>query len=122
MGTMIAYDCLHRVAECPRIDSLMTLGSPLGVDELQDCYKPEWSRDNGYPDGKIASRWINVFDALDVVCGADPRLANDFRLGGAARITEISVTNDGAWRHSIAKYFARSEVRAALRDLLGLTS
>jgi hypothetical protein len=39
-----------------------------------------------------------------------------------ARITDISVTNDGAWRHSIAKYFARNEVRAALREMLGLTS
>lgn len=122
MGTMIAYDCLKRVAECPRMDSLMTLGSPLGVDEVQDCYKPEWSRDHGYPDQKIVSRWVNVFDRLDVVCGADPTLANDFRLGGAARITDIGVTNDGAWRHSIAKYFARHEVRAALRDLLGLAS
>ena len=122
MGTMIAYDCLKRVADCPRIDSLMTLGSPLGVDEVQDCYEPEWTRDNGYLEEKIASRWINIFDRLDVVAGADPELAHDFRLRGAKRITDISVTNDGAWRHAIVKYFARSEVRTTLRALLGLTN
>jgi pimeloyl-ACP methyl ester carboxylesterase len=122
MGTMIAYDCLKRVAGCPRVDGLMTLGSPLGVDELQDCFKPEWSRDNGYPDPAIVPRWINVFDPFDVVCGADPRLANDYRLAGAGRITDLAVTNDGAWRHSIAKYFARPQVRSALRQLLGLTA
>jgi hypothetical protein len=54
MGTMIAYDC-QRVADCPRIDSLMTLGSPLG-GRGGDAAKTEWSRDNGALDGKIASR------------------------------------------------------------------
>lgn len=122
MGTMIAYDCLKRVAECPRIDSLVTLGSPLGVDEVQDPYKPDWTRENGYPDQKIANRWVNIYDRLDVVCGADPQLANDFRLDGATKITDISVSNDGAWRHAIVKYFARSQVRDTLRELLGLTS
>ncbi|MDF0674759.1 MAG: hypothetical protein P0120_10560 [Nitrospira sp.] len=119
MGTIIAYDCLKRVPGCPVIDGLMTLGSPLGIDEVQDCLEPEWSRSNGYPTSLIRSQWVNVYDHLDVVCGADPIIANDFCEGSVKRIQDVSVTNEGAWRHSIVKYFARDEVRNALRQALG---
>jgi hypothetical protein len=120
MGTMIAYDALKRIGDCPAIDGLVTIGSPLGIDEVQDCNKPEWSRDNGYPFEKIGSgRWINVYDILDVVCGGDPRFANDFKQEGKIRIEDISVTNDGAWRHSIVKYLRQKELQNVLRSLLG---
>jgi hypothetical protein len=36
LGTVIAYDCLKRVGSSPTIDGLITLGSPLGLDEIQD--------------------------------------------------------------------------------------
>ena len=36
MGTVIAYDCLKRVAKTPSVDGLVTIGSPLGLDEVQD--------------------------------------------------------------------------------------
>jgi hypothetical protein len=120
MGTMIAYDCLKRVPGCPTIDGLMTMGSPLGIDEVQDCFEPEWTRANGYPRTRIKTQWINVYDHLDVVCGADPKIANDFCDGDVERIQDLSVTNEGAWRHSIVKYLARDEVRNALRTMLGL--
>lgn len=120
MGTIIAYDCLKRVPDCPRIDGLITLGSPLGLDEVQDCLKPEWSKMNGYPDNKNLPGWVNVFDYLDVVAGADPKIANDFCSNGSRRIQDISVTNEGAWRHSIVKYFMRDEVRKTIRDMLNL--
>jgi hypothetical protein len=45
MGTVIAYDCLKRVGACPGVDALMTIGSPLGLDEVQDKLHPE----NGGP-------------------------------------------------------------------------
>ena len=120
MGTMIAYDCLKRVPGCPAIDGLITIGSPLGLDEVQDCNKPEWTRDDGFPGGKVRGRWVNVFDHLDVVCGADPHLANDFRRAGAPVIEDVKVTNDGAWRHSIAKYLRQGAVRDVLRTMLQL--
>lgn len=120
MGTMVAYDCLKRVPDCPAIDGLMTMGSPLGVDEVQDCFKPEWTRENGYPGDKIKASWVNLFDRLDVVCGADPELANDYYAASVNKIKDISVTNDGAWRHSIVKYFARDETRHALAEMLVL--
>ncbi|SDX87068.1 hypothetical protein [Nitrosomonas sp. Nm33] len=120
MGTMVAYDCLKRVPGCPAIDSLMTMGSPLGIDEVQDCFKPEWTRDNGYPRSQIKTQWVNVYDHLDVVCGADPKIANDFCDGGIERIQDLSVTNEGTWRHSVVKYLAHDEVRCALLKMLGL--
>jgi hypothetical protein len=120
MGTMIAYDCLKRVAECPRIDGLITMGSPLGVDEVQDGFKPEWTRADGFPGSGLAGDWVNLFDRLDVVCAADPKLAGDFRATNAKKIIDTEVENDGAWRHSVVKYLARSETRKALRRLLGI--
>lgn len=120
MGTMIAYDCLMRVPDCPGIDGLMTLGSPLGIDEVQDCNKPEWSRANGFPARKLAKRWVNVYDRLDVVCAADPRLSGDFRSEGADRIEDIGVSNEGAWRHAIVKYLGQTRVREALASMLEL--
>jgi hypothetical protein len=120
MGTVIAYDCLKRVAGCAPVDGFMTLGSPLGLDEIQDQLQPEWSRLDGFPTPNVTGKWINVSDPLDVVCGGDPRLANDFRWSGASVVRDIEVHNDGVWRHSATKYYRQPAVRAALRELLGL--
>jgi hypothetical protein len=120
MGTVIAYDCLKRVAECAGVDGLITLGSPLGLDEIQDKLQPGWSRDGGFPGETVSGGWINVFDRLDPVCGFDPELANDFRKSGVATVEDIAVQNDGAWRHSIAKYLRQPRVCQGLRRMLQL--
>lgn len=120
MGTMIAYDCLKRVPACANVDALITLGSPLGVDEVQDKFAPEWSREKGYPGERIGVEWVNLYDRLDVVCAADPKLAGDYRHAGAEKIRDIEVKNDGAWRHSMVKYLARRQLRDVLRRHLGL--
>jgi hypothetical protein len=120
MGTVIAYDCLKRVAECPQVDGLITLGSPLGLDEVQDQLRPQWSRADGFPHERVAGGWINVFDRLDPVCGFDPNFANDYCRSGAPLVEDVAVQNDGTWRHSITKYLRQPAVCAALRRLLGL--
>jgi hypothetical protein len=120
MGTVIAYDCLKRVADCPRVDGLITLGSPLGLDEIQDQLQPEWSRDDGFPQERVSDGWANIFDRLDPVCGFDPKFANDFRKSGAAVVEDVAVQNEGAWRHSITKYLRQPAVCGALRKLLHL--
>lgn len=120
MGTMVAYDCLKRVAGCPKIDGFITMGSPLGVDEVQDCYKPDWSREDGYVADRLGAPWVNFYDPLDIVCGADPSIANDFRQANVPKIEEFSVINEGAWRHSAVKYLQRRELREVLRRLLEL--
>lgn len=119
MGTVIAYDCLKRVPDCPSVDALVTIGSPLGLDEIQDGLKPEWSRRNGFPAERLSGRWVNVFDRLDPVAGFAPSLARDYQHGGDRMIRDVDEPNYGRWRHSISKYLAGVKLRAALDELLG---
>ncbi len=120
LGTVVAYDCLKRVRECAPVDGLITLGSPLGLDEVQDRLQPGWSRDDGYPHEKVGHGWVNLFDRLDPVCGFDPVLTNDFRRGERAMIEDVAVQNDGTWRHSATKYLRQPAFCTALRRLLGV--
>ncbi len=120
MGTVIAYDCLKRVAACPAVDGLMTIGSPLGLDEVQDKLQPGWSRTDGFPGECVRGGWVNVFDRLDPVAGFDPFLADDYRRQGARAVADVNEQNFGRWRHDLVKYLAGSQLRAALRRLLGL--
>jgi hypothetical protein len=120
MGTVIAYDCLKRVPGCPSVDALVTIGSPLGLDEIQDRLKPEWSRRDGFPAERLSGQWVNVFDRLDPVAGFAPSLARDYQRGGDRVIRDVDEPNYGRWRHSISKYLAGVKLRAALEELLGL--
>ncbi len=118
MGTVIAYDCLKNVSDCPAIDGLVTIGSPLGLDEIQDKLAPSYSAANGFPSERVIGGWTNIFDRLDPVDGFDPMLANDFKLDGAAKVADVEVVNHGAWRHDIQEYLQRDEVRSTLRKAL----
>lgn len=113
-GSFIAYDVLTGVGSCPVINGLMTLGSPLGLDEIQD--KLVWTRENGFPT-KLEGQWINVYDPLDLVARPDPRLANDFRKNGQEVVIDVEEENWGRWRHSATKYLKGPKLRKALRSL-----
>ena len=117
MGTIIAYDCLMHEPDCPPIDGLMTIGSPLGLDEVQDFF-PNWTRQNGFPAEKLKGPWVNVFDPLDVVAGADPYIANDYQLNGKPVIEDLREDNWGSWRHSISKYLQGKQLRVRLAQML----
>lgn len=126
MGTIIAYDCLKRVPDCPAIDALITLGSPLGLDEVQDLLRPEttggdgWTPSDGFPSGKLRHRWVNVYDHYDVVAALDPRLANDFLHQSRTFVEDINEQNSGGWRHGISKYLAGPILRGILGEVLGI--
>jgi hypothetical protein len=117
MGTVIMYDCLFRVEDCPKIDGFMTIGSPLGIDEIQEMLKPEWSRNNGFPT-KLAGDWINIYDKFDPVTGFDGNISNDFMLKGKKVIHVINEQNHGPWRHNITNYLSKPMLRKALKKLL----
>jgi predicted alpha/beta hydrolase family esterase len=119
MGTVIVYDCLKRVADCPPIDGLMTIGSPLGLDEVQHPLKPAWTREDGFPAERLTGRWVNVYDRLDLVAAADPELSDDYQRDGARVVVDVDEPNYGRWRHDIGKYFAGGRLRAELAGLLG---
>jgi hypothetical protein len=125
MGTVIAYDCLMRVPTCPEVDALMTIGSPLGLDEVQDKLIPagtggnRFPTENGFPP-KVKGTWVNVYDRLDPVTGLDGNIANDFEKEGKQVINVVQEANWGKWRHNIVKYLAGPKLRAALHEQLGL--
>ena len=119
MGTVVAYDCLKRVGGCPRVDALVTIGSPLGIDEIQDKLRPEWRRHDGFPSLTVMGAWVKVADPLDVVCGPDPKLANDFRQDGRAVVNDQRVANGGWWRHAIVRYLRQPALQRELGALLG---
>ena len=116
LGTIIAYDVLTGVENCPEVHGLLTLGSPLGIDEVQD--KLTWSREQGFPK-KLRDSWVNVYDPYDVVSRPDPKLANDFKKNGEQVILDIKEENWGTWRHSATKYFKGPKLRKELRRLNG---
>ncbi len=113
MGTMVAYDVLRNCPECPPVETLFTLGSPLGITEVQDELMASDAGEVDFPAAKLG-QWINVYDPLDPVCGADPKLANDYRRVGAKQVVDIKESNWGSWRHSITHYLAGSQFRAQL--------
>jgi hypothetical protein len=120
MGTVIAYDCLKRVDNCPQVDALITIGSPLGIDEIQDKLQPGWTRDEGFPALKVKGSWLNYFDRLDVVSRLDPYLANDFRRQQKMVVGDIAQENIGVWRHDIEKYLLGPQVSKGISEQLGL--
>lgn len=120
LGTVIAYDVLASLEEAPRVDALLTVGSPLGISEVQQRLTPPWTRENGWPAARLGDGlWWNVYDLLDPVCGGlDARISKDFRRNGETALSDIGVNNTGSWRHAIAKYLGQRPLRDALREIL----
>jgi len=120
LGTVVAYDCLKRVPDCPEIAGLVTIGSPLGIDEIQDKFKPEWSNENGFPSEKLSGSWINIYDPIDVVSRLDAKISNDYKKAGNEVIVDLKQENDGPWTHSITKYLSGDALKTELRQMLSL--
>ena len=118
LGSVIAYDVLVACRDCPTIDAIMTIGSPLGIDEVQD--KLCIGNNCGFPE-KIIGDWVNVYDPFDLISRIDPNLANDFTANGECKINDISEQNYGTWRHSITKYLKGPRLRNELRRLCNRT-
>jgi predicted alpha/beta hydrolase family esterase len=120
LGSVIAYDCLKRVSGCPSVDGLLTVGSPLGIDEVQDKLRPEWTRTDGFPSAKVTrdNCWANVFDPYDLVAALDPYLAGDYKRAGTKKIVDTSVTNRGEWGHDIDIYLRTPLLRQRLQAML----
>jgi hypothetical protein len=119
MGTVIAYDCLKRVPDCPPIDVLITLGSPLGRHEIPDELTPAWTLDDGYPN-RVVDSWVNVFDRLDPVVGVYPHLKYLYRRSGEESVVDVNEQNWGTWRHDISKYLHGEQLRRYLAGALGV--
>jgi hypothetical protein len=117
MGTIVAYDVLRNCPDCPPVDTLITLGSPLGLQEVQDELKAAGAKRVDFPADRLA-HWVNVYDPLDPICGADPKLGNDYAPVGSKQVEDIRESNWGKWRHTITHYFAGTLFRARLLQAL----
>jgi len=119
MGTVISYDCLKNVPDCPAISAYMTVGCPLGLSEVHDNFKPKYDKRDAFPSDKVAGDWVNVYDRLDPVA-FDARIANDYQKGGNEVVIDQKVKNSGKWRHSSYKYYGQEALCKHLKTLLGL--
>jgi len=121
LGTVIAYDCLAHVGGLRAVDGFLTLGSPLGLSEVQDGFGDGWESRDAFPRRTVPDDgWENFYDKLDVVCAVDVGLANDYRRGGRDVVTDTRVRNMGTWRHDISEYLSRDELRESLGRRLGI--
>jgi subtilisin family serine protease len=116
-GSMVAYDALCSLADDKdiEIDLLVTIGSPLGLKEVQDQLKTITGQKRlAVP--KNVKQWLNVSDPLDPVC-ADKRLAGDYAPTNGVRVEDHVKFNEDSPRdpHSATGYLRLEPVRSAVR-------
>jgi hypothetical protein len=115
-GTIISYEVLHALDGAAAIDQLVTLGSPLGIREVQDFLEPAALE---VPAG--VQKWHNFADPLDPVA-LDKGLSSDFDPRGF--IQDALVLNARSRRlmdfnpHSAVGYLAHPNVRRVVHDAL----
>jgi hypothetical protein len=119
-GSIIAYDVLSELGEAVSVSCFITLGSALGLGEVQD----QIAKPLRVPAGVRA--WLNFVDVFDPIA-LDKGLANDFAPKGAIRDRRVAHRGRASFDfHGATGYLATDEVRAAVgravgeRDLLEL--
>ncbi len=118
-GTIISYEVLRALEDTGlTVNQYVTLGSPLGIREVQDFLDPG---DLEVPRG--VEKWNNFADPLDPVA-LDKGLASDFDPRGFIR--DALVLNARSRRlmdfnpHSAVGYLAHPDVRHVVHDALRL--
>jgi subtilisin family serine protease len=109
-GSIVAYEVLSALgAAAGNVEALVTIGSPLGIAEVQDWLEPD---NRKVPD--VIRRWHNFADPLDPVA-MDKRLRSDF--DPASKIEDELIVNSHSRRvegfnpHSAVGYLAHPGVR-----------
>jgi hypothetical protein len=120
LGSVVAYEALHRHGHEPnwaQLDSLITLGSPLGIPNLIfEALQPAPQRGIGAWPPRIR-RWVNISDDGDIVALCK-QLAPLF--GGGASVgtlTDLRVSNE-AKAHDARPYLSAGLTGQALLNAL----
>jgi subtilisin family serine protease len=119
-GSMIAYEALSSFSRGEiEVDLLVTIGSPLGLKEVQDQLKSITGQSGGLRVPAVVKRWINVADPLDPVC-ADKRLGSDYVPTNGVAVEDFLRWNRDSPRdpHSGSGYLRLAEVRGSVRDTI----
>ncbi len=121
-GTMIAYEALRKLgANDAQVPLFITLGSPLGLAEVQDVFR-KWTGKKRLAPPACVDQWVNVADRLDPVA-FDSNLSNDFTPKNfIANHAGFGVNPDSPRHpHSATGYLSTPQVRAAIREVVGPT-
>jgi subtilisin family serine protease len=120
-GSMVAYDLLRwlKAEEC-KVPLLVTIGSPLGLQEVKDHFRRQGG---GLTTPECVERWINVADRLDPVA-VDPSLANEYgKNSGGIGVEDVSGwglnLDSPRHPHSATGYLHTPAVRDAVREVVG---
>ena len=119
-GSMIAYDVLRRLTNDCDIALFVTIGSPLGLQEVEDYFQADGGK-LAVPDCVSASL-SQLADRLDPVA-IDPDLAKAYRPNArdvAVQDTRVSNLDSPLHPHSGTGYLALPEVRRVVRKVAGL--
>ena len=122
LGSLVAWELLRTLQRdaCP-VRLLVTIGSPLGIQEIQDILL-QWG-DGPLRLPECVDKWVNVADRLDPVA-IDNTLAGEFAVSDRG----VAVTDDSDWGlnedspwhpHSATGYLRSPEVQRAMRGALG---
>ncbi|ELP30148.1 S8 family peptidase [Rhodopirellula baltica] len=117
LGSVIAYKNLCEAENLERHDVrlFLTLGSPLGLQEVQDFLK-DALRQRDLQKPVCVKNWINMADRLDPVA-ADPRIANDIDQS----ILDQAIANQDRPRHphSATGYLRHPDCQEYVRRVVG---
>ena len=123
MGSIVTYDLLTQPDNPFKIDTLMTMGSPLGQPTIMSKFasKNPVVHKLNVPDN--VDKWINLSDLKDFVA-LDPTLADDYAPNkkGVTPI-DVIIENQYAWEgianpHSAFGYLQSPECAAYIREFL----
>lgn len=116
LGSVIAFEVLSQLkpSDGVQVETLITLGSPLGLDEIQDFLQPE-----GLRVPPIVKHWLNFADPLDPVA-ADKAVTSDFVAGPGVVLKDEVILNRHSQQlwgfnpHAAEGYLAHPTVRRAI--------
>ncbi|MEL6965954.1 MAG: endonuclease [Pseudomonadota bacterium] len=129
MGSMVAWDCLSHVSDCPSVDGLVTIGSPLALDGIQDGLRLANGVDyqQTFPT-KLRGEWRNIIARFDFVGRLDSDLAKEFPGQPHQKITDQVINNPDfslsfspsstiESAHSLVGYLRSPACISALQDM-----
>jgi hypothetical protein len=111
------YDRCVATGELPNVRERRRLAAIVAIDVVG--YSRLMGSDEAGTLARLKALRRNIFDPLDVVSAADPYLGDDYQRDSRVVVEDVTVQNQGTWRHSISKYLQRSEVRSRLTEMVG---
>ena len=116
LGTVILYDVLSEpIFAGFRVDLLVTVGSPLGIGNIQQRLRDGAGRPNPVP--KPVRAWSNFADRFDPVA-LEATLRDEFD-PPKDFATDISVNNAARNNHDLPGYLSVGVVRQTIADAAG---